>query len=123
MAAVWSSWLSSRLSTNIQKKGCRLPGLGLAYCRMRWNWNRYHTGGGGRCVWEVPGEGTRRRGEPEGLGGQGCLREGHSGVAGLALGPHLLPRAGLSSPERLSLKAPGSVWPRAQSPASPNAPH
>lgn len=80
-------------------------------------------GGGGRCVWEVPGEGTRRRGEPEGLGGQGCLREGHSGVAGLALGPHLLPRAGLSSPERLSLKAPGSVWPRAQSPASPNAPH
>lgn len=79
--------------------------------------------GGGRCVWEVPGEGTRRRGEPEGLGGQGCLREGHSGVAGLALGPHLLPRAGLSPPERLSLKAPGSVWPRAQSPASPNAPH
>lgn len=35
VAAVWSSWLSTRLSTNIQKKGCWLPGLGLAYCRMR----------------------------------------------------------------------------------------
>lgn len=45
VATARSSSDSTRLSTNIQKKGCWLPGRGLAYCRMRWNWNRYHPGG------------------------------------------------------------------------------
>lgn len=42
----WSSLFSTRLSTNIQKKGLGLPGPGRAYCRSRWNWNRYQPGGG-----------------------------------------------------------------------------
>ena len=45
-----SSLVSTRLSTNIQKKGWGLPGRGLAYCRMRWNWYRYHAGVGGNQV-------------------------------------------------------------------------
>lgn len=34
-AVAWSSSVSSRLPTNIQKKGYRLPGCGRVYCRTR----------------------------------------------------------------------------------------
>lgn len=49
-AMACSSPVSSRLSTNIQKKACGLPARGRAYCRRRWNWNRYHPAGGGLAV-------------------------------------------------------------------------
>lgn len=35
VATVCSSRVSTRLSTNIQKKGCGQAGRGLAYCRTR----------------------------------------------------------------------------------------
>lgn len=70
MAMAWSSSVNSRLSTNIQKKGCEPLGRGREYCRMRWNWNRYHPGG-------HPGASgsARRRGMGAGAGwGGDCGR-------------------------------------------------
>lgn len=71
MATSRSSSVSTRLSTNIQKKGWGLPGRGLAYCRMRWNWYTYHpVEGAGRCVWAPPtGRGPGQEGgAPMGVG-------------------------------------------------------
>lgn len=104
MATVRSSWVSTRLSTNIQKKGCWRAGRGLAYCRTRWNWSRYHTGGGASgCVWALP-VGSRQRG---------------AGVTARTRRPPL-PGAGLSPPERLSLKGPGRRGLSADRPPPPH---
>lgn len=88
--------LSTRLSTNIQKKGCGLLSWGFAYCRMRWNWYTNH-----------PGETT---------GAEGLWCGGDCGRA--------WPRVAAFHPPllRLSLRAQGSLLPSAQPPASPSAP-
>lgn len=63
VATARSSSVSTRLSTNIQKKGCGLLGRGREYCRTRWNWNRNHpadtigASGSARCRDVGPGPG------------------------------------------------------------------
>lgn len=65
---------------NIQKKGWGLPGRGLAYRRMRWNWNRYHAGvgsdqGGLGSAWRDPGrKGGALVGRVACSPGQSCSR-------------------------------------------------
>lgn len=90
MAMTRSSSVSIRLSTNIQKKGCALPGRGREYCRTRWNWNRYHPGGH-RAHLALPGAGAWAQGREEWE-----LRKDPFRVAGLGPRHPLLPRIVLS---------------------------